>query len=396
MTFKTPTFRLTAALALLAMAGCSDLVPGININEGSNETHQYRVVHSDAAKKYNVVEGAPAPTYEVTPITPELLVALSHEQEHGDLDSTPSLLPSAVPPEYKLGPGDVFFPIVWDHPELTTPYAGLTQDLVDQGRLVASDGTAFFPFVGTFNAAGMTMRQLRDYLAKHLDGVIENPQVDVRIVAFRAGRIEVAGEVVKPGTLNFNDTPMGVLQAIDLAGGLTLAASRRRALLERDGAIHVIDLAGLLSGSRLVPNPELKPGDVLHIPDQSGDQVFVLGMTGKQAPVVIEQDSTSLIQVLSTSGGLDPTRGKDSGILVFRLRSTPESTLDARIFTLDLSKPEGLLLASRFKVEPRDVIYVKETAFAQYNSVISQLLPTVTAVYQSILIECFATLGVAC
>jgi polysaccharide export outer membrane protein len=396
MTLKMPTLRLIAAMALLAIAGCSDLVPGININERSAGTHQYKVVRSEESTDFDVVAAGPVPTYEVIPITPDLLIALAKSQDRGDMNATPNLLPSDVPPEYKLGPGDVFFPIVWDHPELTTPYAGLTNDLVDQGRLVASDGTAFFPFVGKFMAAGMTMDVLRDYLATHLKGVIQNPQVDVRIVAFRAGRIEVAGEVMKPGTLNFNDTPMGVLQAIDLSGGLTPAASRRKAILERAGVVHFIDLAGLLSGSRLVPNPALKPGDVLHIPDQSVDQVFVLGAAGKQTPVTILQDSTSLVQVLSTAGGIDATRGKDSGILVFRMHPAGDSQVAAKIFTLDLSKPEGMLLASEFEVEPRDVVYVKETAFAQYNSVITQLLPTVTAVYQSVLIKCFASLGTAC
>ncbi|EIT69068.1 hypothetical protein WQQ_26500 [Hydrocarboniphaga effusa AP103] len=33
-------------------------------------------------------------------------------------------------------------------------------------------------------------------------------------------------------------------------------------------------------------------------------------------------------------------------------------------------------------MQPRDVVYVKATAFAQYNSVINQLLPTISAVFQ--------------
>jgi polysaccharide export outer membrane protein len=384
------------ASLLFILAGCSDLVPGINIDEGGKGTHQYRIVRAPEKNGYEVKEAAPVPAYEVVEVTPDLLVDLAKEKQGDALDSAPSLLPSNVPVEYRLGPGDVFFVVVWDHPELTAPYTGLTQDLTTQGRLVAADGSAFYPYVGTFKAAGMTAKDLRTYLADRLKSVINNPQVDVRVVAYRANRIEVTGEVLKPGTLNFNDTPLGVLQAIDAAGGLTPLASRRRAVLVRDGTIHVIDLAGLLSGARPVANPELKPGDVLHLPDQSGDQVFVLGAVTKPAPVVIQQDSMTLIQAITQVGGLDVVKGKDSGILVFRPRLDDADQVESKVFTVDLSRPEGVLLASQFQLEARDVVYIKATKFSQYNAVITQLLPTITGAYQAVLIKCFSHSGSAC
>lgn len=375
---------LPIALVLLGLSGCADLIPGINIHEKASGTHEYQVVSDTQSNRYKVVESAPVPKYEIVPITPDVLVNLAKQgaPDADDIDNLPSLLPSNVPPEYRVGPGDVFFVVVWDHPELTAPYTGLTQDLSSQGRLVASDGSAFFPYVGTFKAAGMTAGDLRNFLAEKLKKVVQNPQVDVRIVGYRAGRVEVTGEVTKPGTLNFDDTPKGVLQAIDACGGLTGNASRRRAILVRNGVTHQIDLADLLSGSRPVANPELLPGDVLHIPDQSGDQVFVLGEVGKQEPVLVPQDSLSLAQVLSTVGGIDDTKGRAAGLLVFRPHLLPDSSVAARVFTLDLSRPEGMLLASQFKLQPRDVVYIKSTAFYQFNSIINELLPTVTTIYE--------------
>lgn len=381
-----------------ALAGCSDLIPGININEGTQGTHQYRVVADKDNNGYSAEQTAALPPYEVVPVTPDVLVELAKERQQNAAvaAAAPSLLPSAVPPEYRLGPGDVFFVVVWDHPELTTPYAGLTQDLVAQGRLVAADGSSFYPFVGQFRAAGLTASQLRVYLADHLKGVINNPQVDVRIVAYRANRIEVTGEVSKPGTLTFNDTPMGVLQAIDASGGLTPQASRRRAVLVRDGAKYPIDLAGLISGAYPVPNLELRPGDILHLPDQSGDQAFVLGAVVKPSPIVIQQDSMTLIQALTQVGGLDALKGKESGLLVFRPTLDAESKVESKIFVIDLSNPDGVLLASQFQLQPRDVLYVKATAFSQYNSIIAQLLPTITGVYESTLIGCYAGRAAGC
>lgn len=384
--------RLLYSLLFLVLGGCSDLVPGLNIHEGQPGTHQFHVVRAEDHPGYAVEPGAPAPAYQVLPIDSVLLENLSQDgQRLRGTQALPSLIPSDVPPEYKLGPGDIFFVVVWDHPELTTPYAGLTQDLASQGRLVAADGTAFYPYVGTFKASGMTAAQLRRFIAAHLAPIIQDPQVDVRVVSYRAGRIEVTGEVAKPATLNFDDTPKGVLQAIDACGGLTPAASRRRALLVRHGTLYQIDLAALLSGDRPIPNPALEPGDVLHIPDQSGDQVFVIGAVAKQAPVIIQQDSMSLIQALTLAGGLDVLRGKDSGILVFRPHGNEPSKITSNVYTLDLSNPQGVLLASQFRLEPHDVVYVKATDFSQYNSVIAQLLPTITGIYQSVIATCIAS-----
>lgn len=381
----------------LVLAACSQIIPGLNIRIGSPGTHQYQVVADREDNGYKVVEAAGQNLeYKVIPITANVLVNLARERQAEAVEELPSLLPSDVPPEYRLGPGDVFFVVVWDHPELTAPYTGLTSDLVSQGRLVAADGTAFYPYVGTFKAAGMTASELRTYLAERLSSVVKNPQVDVRVVAYRADRIEVTGEVVKPGTLTLNDTPQGVLQAIDAAGGLTPAASRRRAILMRGGNMYPIDLAGLLSGARPVPNPALKPGDVLHIPDQSGDQVFVLGAVQKQAPVVIQQDSMTLIQALTNAGGLDSLRGSDSGVIVFRPHRGEDDKIAEDVYTLDLSHPTGVLLASQFQLRPHDVVYVQATAFSQYNAVIAQLLPTITGAYQAALFQCFARRGSAC
>jgi polysaccharide export outer membrane protein len=373
-------------LIALVLSGCSEIVPGLNVHIGSAGRHEYSVVSDEKNGGQKVVPAQPRPAYRVVAITPDVVHGLATSESRGSGDDLPSLLPSDVPPDYRLGPGDAFFPIVWEHQDLTQPVqsAGSPADPTQasvQGRLVNADGTAFYPYVGWFKAEGMTAKEMSQFLTDRLKAVIVNPQVDVRIVSYRAHRIEVTGEVNKPGTITLDDTPKGVLQAIDLSGGLTPLASRRRAILVRDGRAIAIDLAGLLSGDRLVGNPGLQPGDVLHIPDQSGDQVFMLGAVTRPNPIFLTQDSTSLIQALTTSGGLNSLNANQSGVLVFRMHRADAKQLDATVYTLDMSRPEAMLLAGEFALEPRDVVYVQQTAFAQYNSVITELLPTATELF---------------
>ncbi|HSW13879.1 MAG TPA: hypothetical protein VLI06_13630, partial [Solimonas sp.] len=123
-------------------------------------------------------------------------------------------------------------------------------------------------------------------------------------------------------------------------------------------------------------------GDIVHVPDAADDQIFVLGEVAKPAPVRMRQRVATLTEVLTAAGGLDHTRADDSGVLVFRRPDRTAEKPQATIFALDMSRPEGMLLASEFELAPRDVVYVKATGFAQYNSVIGQLLPTITAVFQ--------------
>lgn len=386
----TQRFPVLVLIAPLLLSACSEMLPGLNIRTGGAGAHQYSIVADRDRGGYEVAKSSALPSYHVVPVDAEVLRAVASRPQGFDYD-LPTVLPSDVPPEYRLGPGDIVYVTVWDHPELTTPtlpmndLAAISSNLPSQaqyiqGRLVASDGSLYFPYVGTFKAAGMTAADLRSHLSERLQSVIAKPQLDVRVVGFRAARVEVTGEVAKPGTINLDDMPKGIIQAINLCGGLSGGASRRRAILVRQNKTYTLDLAGLISGSRPVSNPVLMPGDVLHIPDQSEDQVFVLGGVDKQQPVAMQQASVTLIQALTTSGGLDFSRGKQSGVIVFRM-DPKAAQPDATVFTIDLGRPDGLLLASRFELRPRDVVYVPTTALSQYNSIINQLLPTVSTIF---------------
>jgi len=365
-------------------SGCSEIIPGLNIHMNGRGEHEYKIVAKDGSNDYQVEPASPAGLkYEIVPLDSAVISSNALTPAPDASEQLPSILPSDVTPEYRIGPGDIVYITIWEHPELTQPFSGSVTDPsvpALQGRIVAADGTMFYPYVGTIKAEGMTSAELRDYITKHIGSVVVQPQIDARVVAFRANRIEVAGEVNKPGTITLDDMPKGVLQALDLCGGLTLTASRRHIILLRKGQTYSIDLAGLLSGSRVVPNPALEPGDVLHVPDQSGDQVFMLGAVTSQKPLIIQQDSKTLIQALTEAGGLNVLSGNQSGVYIFRAHRV-DGELQATVFTVSLANPSGVLLASQFQLQPADIVYVKATAFAQYNSVVNEILPTVQSVF---------------
>jgi polysaccharide export outer membrane protein len=193
--------------------------------------------------------------------------------------------------------------------------------------------------------------------------------------------------VVRPGTVTLDDTPKGLLQAVAASGGFTANASRRRIYLLRDDKSFEIDLAAMLAGRDKAFDPEIQPGDIINVPDQSGDTIFVLGAVNSQKPYPITQDSMPLIRALTEAGGLDSSRANQSGVLVFRMAKTNSNDLRATVFTLDLSRVDGMLLASQFPLRPHDVVYVQTGVLGQYNQAIQNLLPTVSTIYSLLLLR---------
>jgi polysaccharide biosynthesis/export protein len=348
----------TVSILAAVLSGCA-VVPGLHIDE-------------QAGGGFELIE-----------VTPASMLDLLASKDQQSVPEIEPVSPTAAAQEYMIGPGDVLTVTVWEHPELTNP-VGEFRDPVSAGRLVNADGTIFFPYVGLLKASGMTTGQVRDVIAERLAKVIRDPQVDVRVAAFRSKRVQVSGEVKLPGVVTLDDTPKGLLEVINERGGLSESSSRRRATLIRDGKSYSVDLFRLVSGSSPSSNPRVMPGDIVHVPNGSADQVFVLGEVSKQGPAILHEDRTTLTEVLARSGGLDGLRADDSGVLVFRDRdrSSASESQPPVVFRLDMSRPSGLLMAGQFELEPRDVVYVKATGFARYNSIIGQLLPTITALFQ--------------
>lgn len=373
-----------ALLAGLALAGCS-IVPGLNVSpSGTGGIDAYSVERISPSEEVYTLEQQAGPIQKIRVIdlgldalaTQQIATAFGQVQAGTELASVSA---DGGILEYRIGPGDIISVIVWDHPELTAP-TGQFQNPTDNGRLVADDGTMYYPYVGTFKAAGMTPREMREFISERLSRVIVNPQVDVRVAQYRSRRVQVTGEVVKPGLVVLDDTAKGIIEALNESGGLSEAASRRTVVLRRDGKTYDIDLASLLTGAQPGANPMLKAGDQVHVRDRSEDQIYVLGRVKNEGSVFLERYHTTLTQVIAESAGLDATSGDDTGVLVFR--RPLGSTNEAAVFRIDLSSSVGLLVAGEFEVQPRDVVYVAPTDFSKYNSVINALLPTISAVFQ--------------
>ena len=111
--------------------------------------------------------------------------------------------------------------------------ASTPQLLKLQGYLVSIEGTISFPVLGKIMVKGKTTSEIEDYLKGLLEssGQIKNPSVIVRVIN---SKFTILGEVNSPGTYDFTEQNITLLQAIGYAGDLAIGGKRKEVLLIRE------------------------------------------------------------------------------------------------------------------------------------------------------------------
>ena len=176
--------------------------------------------------------------------------------------------------EIKLKPGDKFSVHVNSKDkELVAPLnLSLTSQTsgTQQTQLaftVDREGNIDFPQLGTIHVEGMT----RDDLAKHLKKEIVGNRIAldaVVLVEFKNHQISILGEVGKPGKYNIEKDYITILDAISMAGDLTIQGQRNNitVLREEQGqqkaySINMNDAAQLHSS----PVYYLQQNDIVYV-----------------------------------------------------------------------------------------------------------------------------------
>lgn len=127
-------------------------------------------------------------------------------------------------------------------PEAATPYnrgsnSGVQVNSLEliklQGYLVTNEGSINFPILGQISVSNMTAAEVEEQLKNLLitGGHLNNPTVDVRLVN---AKVTVLGEVKVPGTYNFTEQNITLMQALGYAGDLTINGKRDDIIMTRD------------------------------------------------------------------------------------------------------------------------------------------------------------------
>lgn len=283
--------------------------------------------------------------------------------------------------QYRVGPGDVLTITVWEHPELTIP-AGSFRTAADSGNQVKADGTVFFPYVGDISVASLTLPEIKQKIRNQLRSVIRNPQVDVRVADFQSQKVYVSGAVNTPGILPITNKPMTLIDAVELSGGLAALAAWDRLTLSRDGNVQTVSLRELLQYGDWNNDLILKHGDVIHVPRNDADKIFVLGEVNRPQSLLMGRDGLTLAEGLASANGINENRADGRGIYVLRNTGVMRNdkgrlVYTATVFHLNAARATGFMFADQFPLQARDVVYVAPAPITRWNRFLSTLLPSI-------------------
>jgi polysaccharide export outer membrane protein len=135
---------------------------------------------------------------------------------------------------------------------LTNSAAGNSGGNTTQGYLIDEQGQITFPFLGKLPAAGLTKAALTDHITNGIKQYVDSAIVSIRLLNYR---VTVLGEVMRPGTYSIPSERVTILDALGLAGDLTIYGRRDKIRIIRN-----------TEGSRTTTTLNLNSGDIFSSP----------------------------------------------------------------------------------------------------------------------------------
>ena len=244
--------------------------------------------------------------------------------EKGDLEKLARLWElrsqGKITSDYPVGPGDVV--------EISVP---AIEELRGRAVRISGDGTISLPYIGKFQAAGLTEEELRQKLIEQLQLYMYSPRVVVFVKEYRSRQVAVLGAVVRPGVYSLSSGGDTLLDIISQAGGIAPGADPKIYLIPAEPAESgrvkeitstlpenflrqdpaplilkrtdpiLIDIKQIaVGGNQRYMSLPIRPGDVIMVP--GGGQALVEGWVERPGAYNVSPGLT-VAGVVAASGG---------------------------------------------------------------------------------------------
>lgn len=160
------------------------------------------------------------------------------------------------------------------------------------GYLVDINGDIDFPILGKLHVAGLSRLELRDLIKEKLisGDYIKDPVVTVQFLNYK---VSVMGEVARPGSFTITGDRITLLEALSMAGDLTIYGRRDRVAVIREE-----------NGKRTILFHDLRSSDIFTSPCyylQQNDIVYVEPNKAKAGQRDINQNNSVSVWLSAVS-----------------------------------------------------------------------------------------------
>ena len=356
-------YRIAGAVALsLSLAAC-------NTPRGAGFQSEVLAAH-DAQTDAN---GNPVYDFSVFAVTRASLPLLQSWPENNTRRYS-WIDRQAQPQSSIIAPGDILKVAIWDAEENSLLANAGARMANLQDIQVDSDGRIFLPFVGKMKVSGMSPTTARDRVQANLEAVAPSAQVQLSVDPGRANTANLVSGVRSPGVYPLADRNVSLLTLLSTGGGVDSSLNNPQVRLFRGDRVYGIALTRLFDEPAL--DTTIQGGDRIVI--EEDDRYFLsLGATSSEALHPFPKESVSALDAMSIVGGVSEARANPQGILILReypLKSVNPAggpPQDRVVFTIDLTRADGLFSAAKFMIQPGDLVYATESPLGTAASILS-------------------------
>lgn len=195
------------------------------------------------------------------------------------VDDLLSIIVSAETPEVTL---PFNLPQIQGNYEIGNNQNGIKTYLID------SEGFIDFPVVGSIQLAGLSRTKAVEKLQEAVAIYIINPSINLRILNYK---VSVLGEVAKPGNYPLQSERITLLEALSMAGDLTIYGKRDNILIIRE-----------VEGKKSFNRVDITSADFINSPFYyltQNDQIVVEPNKARMNASVVGPNITLFISALS-------------------------------------------------------------------------------------------------
>ncbi len=300
-----------------------------------------------------------------------------------------SSTPQPKDESYVIGNLDRLSVAFWQQPDLNREVR------VDENGMIT------LPVIGEIKATGLTPSELSKRIIQQMS-IYNTPvsQATVTVTEFNSRSVVVSGQVLTPGSRQYEKIPDVWQVILDSGGPTALADLSRVSIIRKEGEksnVISVDLYKIIQSGDLGKAPQLLPGDLVNVPQSSfggsltfptqprfeGKNIFfVFGQVTEQGPRNLEEGMDVL-------DGIAAARGLMPDADLKKVKVIMKDAKYSNIVHLNLDKYMKTGNPPRMMLHPEDAIIVpqRSTGWRQIITDLGTIAPILATIGTLVLLE---------